>query len=110
MKKGKTNTDITEMSFDEIVTLDEKDLNKKISIEKKRTGKMIQLTSQINALNLRIMNGENKFKESLTRPDIDSIELMMQIRCDREELNAATELFGQLFPKNKNQLMLLGGK
>lgn len=96
-------------SFEDIINQDDKDLNKQISNDQKRQGKMIQLTGKINELNMRIMKSETEFQKSLTDPTKDSIEMGIQIKCDREELAFAIELFGQLFPKQKNQVLLLSG-
>jgi len=93
-------------SFEDIIHQDDKSLEKEMSNDKKRNGKLIQLTSKINELNLRIMNAETKFNRSLTDPTLDSVQIGMEIRCDREELNFAMELFAQLFPKAKNTLLL----
>lgn len=95
-------------SFDDIINQDEKELSKKMSNDKKRKGKMIQMTGKINDLHMRISAAETEFEKSLTDPTKDSVELGIQIKCDREELAFAIELFGQLFPKNKGQIALLG--
>jgi hypothetical protein len=100
--------DFTSASFEDIINQDEKDLNKKISNDQKRQGKMIQMTGKINELHMRIMKSETEFQKSMTDPTKDSVEIGIQIKCDREELAFAVELFGQLFPKNKNQIMLIG--
>ncbi len=100
--------DFSKATFEDIISQDDKDLNKQISNDQKRQGKMIQMTGKISDLNMRIMKAEAEFSKSMTDPTKDSVELGIQIKCDREELAFAIELFGQLFPKQKNNVLMIG--
>lgn len=105
-KKGSTAlakkpTDIKEMSFADIMQLDEKELNKQISYEQKMVGKKSQLMAKITDLNLKKMKIENRFKTSLTDPTLDSVDLKLELDCIDKEISIAVELLKQLFPDTK---------
>ncbi len=107
--KNKTKPfDFGKATFEDIINQDDKDLNKQISNDQKRQGKMIQMTGKISDLNMRIMKAEAEFNKSLTDPTKDTVEIGIQIKCDKEELAFAIELFGQLFPKQKNNVLMIG--
>lgn len=90
--------DITSMSFDQIMQLDEKELNKQMSYEQKMIGKKSQLMAKITDLTLKKTKAQQRFKTSLVDPTLDSVELKLEIDCFDKEIQVATELMHQLFP------------
>jgi hypothetical protein len=109
-KKGEKKAkmfDFSNATFEDIISQDDKELKNQISKEQKMKGKMIQLTGKVNELNMRIMRSETEFNQSLVDPTKDSVEIGIQIKCDKEELAFAIQLFNQLFPKQKNNLLMI---
>lgn len=102
-KKGSTtalakNMDIKNMSFEEIMGLDEKELNKQMSYQQKMIGKKSQLQAKVIDLTMKKEKAEQKFKTSLVDPTIDSVELRLEIDCLEKEIQVAKMLMNQLFP------------
>lgn len=89
------------LSFDAAFNMDDKDKKRQISYKQKKEGKKVQLMAKINDLNLKIMKCETAFAESLTDPTQDSVELMIKLKCFKEEKELTRNLFNQLFPETK---------
>lgn len=91
-------TSVEDMSFEQIMNLDEKELNKQMSFDQKKNGKKSQLQAKVIDLTNRIGKCQTKFKLSLIDPTIDSVEIKVEIDCLEKEREIALSILQQLFP------------
>lgn len=94
------NIDVKNMSFADIMQLDEKELNKQMTYDQKMIGKRSQLMAKITDLTLKKTKVEQRFKTSLVDPTLDSVELKLEMDCMDKEIQIALGLMQQLFPED----------
>lgn len=94
---------ISNLSFDDMANMDEKDRKKLIATSGQKEGKRLQLMAKVNDLNGKITKTETAYAESILDSTIDSVDLMIKIKCWREERAIAIQLYNQLFPESPLQ-------
>jgi hypothetical protein len=88
--------DLKNISFDEILQMDEKDGdNELLKIEKKD-----QLESKAKDLKIKIAKAQNKFKKSIIDIRTDSVAILIDIDVMEKELEYTQKVLEAIFPSN----------
>lgn len=96
-----TKSNLEEMSFDQIMELDEKEREKLINEGQKKDQKRLQLISKVGNVKNELTTLKNKYLKSLTDASVDTIGIKIEMKCKEEELKIAQEVYVMLFPETE---------